>query len=72
MYICSCHAVTDGQIKESVASGTSTFRELCQKLKCSTQCGICAHSAKEVFDQARLQQGHKPKRKKANAAQDNG
>ena len=52
MYVCSCHAVTDGQIKESVASGTKTFRELCQTLRCSTQCGTCAPHAKEVFDEA--------------------
>ena len=52
MYICSCNAVTDSQIKESVESGTPTFRVLCKKLGCCTNCGICATSAKEVFDQA--------------------
>lgn len=56
MYICSCYAVTDGQIKESVASGTETFRKLCQELKCCTNCGICAVHAKEVFDEARAEQ----------------
>lgn len=55
MYICNCFAVTDGQIKDSVASGTGTFRELCKELKCSTNCGICAISAKEVFDQAKCE-----------------
>lgn len=58
MYICSCFAVTDGQIKQSVASGTRTFRELCQELKCCTNCGICAVHAKEVFDKAKAEQAN--------------
>mgnify|MGYP001304022700 CR=1 FL=1 len=53
MYICSCRAVTDGQIKKAVAEGTRTFRALCKQLGCGTQCGICAKYAKEVFDQAK-------------------
>ncbi len=56
MFICSCHAVTDGAIKKAVQSGTvKTFRELARATGCGTQCGICAKGAKEVFDQAKLQ-----------------
>ena len=56
MYICSCHAVTDGQIKKAVEDGTKTFRQLCRELRCCTQCGICARYAKEVFDEAKAKQ----------------
>jgi len=56
MFICSCHAVTDGAIKKAVQSGAvKTFRELARATGCGTQCGICAKGAKEVFDQAKLQ-----------------
>lgn len=53
MYICSCHAVTDGAIKNCVKSGTRTYRGVVKQLKVGTQCGICAVSAKQIFDQAR-------------------
>ncbi len=56
MFICSCHAVTDGAIKKAVLSGAvKTFRELARSTGCGTQCGICAKNAKEVFDQAKLE-----------------
>lgn len=53
MYICICRAVTDGQIKEAAEKGTKNFRDLCKKLDCCNQCGTCARSAKEIFDQAK-------------------
>lgn len=59
MFICSCHAVTDGAIKKAVQSGTvKTFRELARATGCGTQCGICAKGAKEVFDKAKLDLAH--------------
>lgn len=54
MYICSCFAVTDHQIRDAVKEGdVPNFRGLCKKLKCCTNCGICAKSAKAIFDAAR-------------------
>ncbi|HEY9786380.1 MAG TPA: (2Fe-2S)-binding protein [Candidatus Obscuribacterales bacterium] len=53
MYICSCHAVTDGAIRECAQSGIRTFRGVVKKTKVGSQCGICALSAKEIFDQAK-------------------
>lgn len=64
MYICSCHAVTDSQIKEAVESGTETFRDLCKQLKCCTNCGICAVHAKEIFDESAKTKPKKKKKKK--------
>ncbi|MBS2000505.1 MAG: (2Fe-2S)-binding protein [Cyanobacteria bacterium SZAS LIN-5] len=50
MYICSCNAVTDGQIKRCVTDeGVCTWRELMQKTKVGTQCGICAKYAFALF-----------------------
>lgn len=57
MYICSCHAVTDHQIKQAVKDGVKNFRGLCKKTGCATQCGICARNAKEIFDEAKRAQG---------------
>lgn len=53
MYICSCHAVTDGAIKKAVKEGgIRRFRDLAKLTGVSTQCGICGLGAKEIFDKA--------------------
>lgn len=53
MYICSCHAVTDGAIKKAVKEGgIRRFRDLAKLTGVSTQCGICGIGAKEIFDKA--------------------
>jgi bacterioferritin-associated ferredoxin len=53
MYICSCHAVTDGAIRKAVKEGgIRRFRDLARATGVSTQCGICAKHAKEEFDKA--------------------
>ncbi len=53
MYICSCHAVTDGRIRKAAQAGEAkTFRELARLTGCSTQCGVCARDAKAIFDRA--------------------
>jgi len=50
MYICSCHAVTDGQIKRCVNDeGVCTWKELMKKTKVGTQCGTCAKFAFALF-----------------------
>lgn len=53
MYICLCHAVTDHAIYEAVDRGVSSYSELAFSTGCGTQCGSCARSARELFDQAR-------------------
>ncbi len=49
MYICSCHAVTDGAIRKHIQSGTRTFAQLAKLTRVATQCGICGRGAKELF-----------------------
>ncbi|MBS1993408.1 MAG: (2Fe-2S)-binding protein [Cyanobacteria bacterium SZAS LIN-2] len=51
MYMCSCHAVVQSQIVRAIAEGTTTWKQLTRKLKISTQCGICAKSAKQYFEE---------------------
>lgn len=53
MYICSCHAVTDGAIRAAIKSGTNTFAQLAKLTGIATQCGICGRQAKALFYQIR-------------------
>jgi bacterioferritin-associated ferredoxin len=51
MYICSCHAVTDGRIRKAAQTGEAkTWKELTRLTGCATQCGTCAIDAKAIFD----------------------
>jgi len=58
MWICSCHAVTDGMIKEFAKKHGCAWKKMTKELKVGTQCGTCAKSAKEILEQA----AGKPKR----------
>lgn len=42
MYVCICHAVTDREIRDCIADGAHSMRELRAELKVGTQCGKCA------------------------------
>lgn len=52
MYVCSCKAVTDSDIREAVNSGVRTMRQLAQQTGCSSNCGRCAVTASEVLGEA--------------------
>lgn len=45
MFVCLCNAVTDRQIKESVAAGARSLGELQSSLGVATCCGCCADLA---------------------------
>lgn len=50
MYICSCHAVTDGAMRALIRSGqVKTFAQMAKTTGLATQCGICGRIAKELF-----------------------
>ncbi|NQZ30487.1 MAG: (2Fe-2S)-binding protein [Oceanospirillaceae bacterium] len=49
MYICICNAVTDSQIKERVAQGARSLRDINKDLCIADQCGKCACAAKKVI-----------------------
>lgn len=45
MFVCICNAVTDREIKETVAAGATTMGELQDQLGVATCCGCCSDLA---------------------------
>ena len=60
MYVCICRAVTDSAIRQAVADGAHSLRELSSRTGCSTQCGRCVGLAREVMDDALALAGSAP------------
>ena len=52
MYVCVCHAVTDGQIREAVGQGLCTLRQLNAALGVASGCGRCVDCARSVLEEA--------------------
>ena len=53
MYVCLCKGVTCSAIRSAVSEqGIGSLRELSRNLGVATQCGKCAHSAKQVLNEA--------------------
>ena len=57
MYVCICKAVTDSAIRMAVSEGASSLRELSARTGCSTQCGRCVNTVREVLDAALVDRG---------------
>jgi len=51
MYVCICNAVTDSAIRQAVSEGARSLRDLSARTGCSTQCGRCVHTARDVLDE---------------------
>jgi len=69
MWICSCHAVNDGMIKDFAKEHGCAWKKMTQELKVGTQCGVCAKEAKRILEEAA---GKSPrKRRKQKTAGDN-
>jgi len=45
MYVCICNAVTEAQVRASVASGAQTLEDLQLDTGLATCCGTCAEAA---------------------------
>lgn len=41
MYVCLCHAVTEQRVREEIAAGASTPRQVANGCKAGTDCGSC-------------------------------
>lgn len=53
MYVCLCKGVTCSTIRSAVnEQGVASLRELSRNLGVATQCGKCAHSARQVLNEA--------------------
>jgi len=49
MYICVCNAITERQVRESVAAGAATLADLQFDLGVATCCGCCAQTAQDYL-----------------------
>jgi len=49
MYICVCNAITERQVRESVAAGAVTLADLQFELGVATCCGCCADTARDYL-----------------------
>ncbi|MGF6147628.1 bacterioferritin-associated ferredoxin [Kingella potus] len=52
MFVCICNAITDHQIKETVAAGASTLADLQSQLGVATCCGCCTDLASSFLTSA--------------------
>ena len=41
MYVCLCHAVTEQRVREAIADGATTPRQVANGCKAGTDCGSC-------------------------------
>lgn len=57
MYVCLCHNVTDGQIREEVDRGAKSMQDLRERLGVATGCGRCGRCARGVLEEA-LRESH--------------
>lgn len=60
MYVCVCKAVTDSQIKNAIAEGACTRRQLFQCFGVGGDCGKCNKQVKELLDENRQQESIMP------------
>ncbi|MCB1907810.1 MAG: (2Fe-2S)-binding protein [Rhodocyclaceae bacterium] len=52
MYVCVCRAVTDRQVRQAVAQGARSLRDLRRQLGIIEECGRCAGCARQCLDSA--------------------
>ena len=45
MFVCICNAITDREIKETIAAGATTMNDLQNQLGVATCCGCCGELA---------------------------
>ena len=49
MYVCLCRGITDQDIKDAVANGAVSYREISDLLDLGTCCGRCAPEARAII-----------------------
>ncbi len=52
MYVCLCRGVTDTHIRQAVAAGARSMRELRMELGVCSSCGRCGQHAREILTEA--------------------
>lgn len=66
MFICVCKAVSDKRIRQAVAGGATTVRDLSRTTGLGTCCGKCVPAARDLLEQTLASAG--PTRKLADLA----
>ena len=56
MFVCICNAITDHEIKETIASGATTMSDLQAQLGVGTCCGCCSELAASFLSGSNAQQ----------------
>ncbi len=56
MYVCICKAVSDKAIKQAIAEGACSLRELKSQLGVGSQCGKCVCQAAAILHNATVNQ----------------
>ena len=51
MYVCLCRGITDQDIKDAMADGAHTYREIRDQLDLGTCCGRCVPEAKAIISE---------------------
>lgn len=51
MYVCLCRGITDQDIKDAVANGAESYREIRELLDLGTCCGRCAPEARSIINE---------------------
>lgn len=51
MYVCLCRGITDQDIKEAVANGAQSYRDVRDLLDLGTCCGRCAPEARSIISE---------------------
>lgn len=51
MYVCLCRGITDQDIKDAMADGAESYREIRDLLDLGTCCGRCAPEAKSIINE---------------------
>ncbi|MFD3487793.1 bacterioferritin-associated ferredoxin [Streptomyces sp. NPDC058665] len=49
MYICSCFAITEQQVREHAEAGACTPRQIASASKAGTDCGSCVRSIQSLL-----------------------
>lgn len=56
MFVCICNAITDHDIKASIAAGATTMNDLQDQLGVATCCGCCSELAASFLSTANTAQ----------------
>ena len=51
MYVCLCRGIADQDIKDAIANGAETYREIRDQLDLGTCCGRCVPEARAIISE---------------------